>query len=132
MIVLLVSCTKNSQTTNSDKYKAVADKRFGTGEYVCSENEAETFALCLRQISDKGAVVTSWDFFIYDKENERVTYSETVDRGSVKWINNDIVQVSKVPGTMAEGQTMDDYAWIVNVKTGKKTRKSEYIKPVDN
>jgi len=131
-IVLLGSCTKNSQTTSSEKYKSVADKRFGNGEYVCSENQDMTFTLCLHQLSDKGAVVTSWDFFIYDLEKESVTYSETVERGSVKWINTYEVQVSKVPGTMAEGQTMDDYAWIIDVKTGQKTKKSDYKKQINN
>ena len=132
LILSLGSCSRNVQTSGTEKYQQTATDKFGDGQFDCSENQDMTFALCKHQLNTPGSTIQSWEYFVFDKKNEKVTVSETIDKGSVKWVSNSEIQVSKIPGTMTVDQTMDDYTWIVNVVTGERTKKSEYKKQQQN
>ncbi len=45
--------------------------------------------------------------------------------GTVKWFDAQNLEIFKIPGMMAEGQTADNYTEILNVKTKNSIQKSE-------
>jgi hypothetical protein len=132
VVLALISCSKKVQKDSSEKYRAIAVERFGIDQFECIDNEDSTLVLCKQQINSTTSTIQSWDFFIYNKIKDSISYSDKIDKGSVKWFSNNEIQISKVPGTMAQGQTMDDYAWIIDLRNGMKTKKSDYKKSFDH
>ena len=124
--MVLVSCSKSSKITTTQNHIDIATERYGESSFNCNSNGANTLELCVHQTNSGGTTAPSWEYFVFNKETEKIVFENSVNQGKVKWFSNSELVVTKMPGTMAEDQTMDDYAWIIDVNTGRKIKKSEY------
>lgn len=132
LIILSGACSKSNIATDSEQsYMTVAEERYGKENTECQENKDKTYVLCKHQINEPGSPFKAWEFFVYDMNNGKISFDDTLDKGNVKWFSDTELEISKVPGIMADGQTMNDYAWIVNVVSGLKIKKTEYLKKED-
>jgi hypothetical protein len=128
-ILVLNACSKSNQPNSSVNYEDLARQKYGMAEdYTCIENASKKLVLCKHMISDPDISLKSWDYFVYEVENEKIIFENTVDKGNVKWYSETEIEISKTPGTMTSDETMQDYAWIINILDGKKIKKSEYLK----
>lgn len=125
-LILITSCSKSIQVSRTVDYEAIAREKYGQEAYSCEDNPAESFVLCKHQISDQSEPFKSWEYFVYDKLNKAIVLENSVEKGNVKWFSNTELEVTKTPGTMAQGQTMEDYTWILDIISGKRTQKSKY------
>ena len=132
ILFLFNACSKTSQPVSTGNYLDIAKDKYGAEEdYSCAENTSKTLVLCKHQIINSDLTIKSWDYFVFDEENEKIIFENSVDRGNVKWFSGTEIEISKIPGTMTTDQTMEDYAWIIDVYSGKKIKKSDYRKKED-
>jgi len=128
-VLVLSACSKSNQPASSVDYQDLARQKYGMDEdYTCIENTSNKLVLCKHQKGSSDDPIKSWDYFVYEVENEKILFENIVDKGNVKWYSETEIEISKTPGTMTSDETMQDYAWIINVLDGKKIKKSEYLK----
>lgn len=129
MVLILNACSKSNQPPSSSDYLDLARQKYGIDvDYFCLENANKKLVLCKYQTSNTDMSIKSWNFFVYEIEKKEYLFEESIDKGGVKWYSETAIEVTKTPGTMTRDETMLDYAWIIDVFTGKKTKKSEYLR----
>lgn len=129
MVLILNACSKSNQPSSSSDYLELARQKYGIDtDYSCLENANKKLVLCKYQTNETDLSIKSWSFFVYQIDKKEYIFQESIDKGGVKWYSETEIEISKTPGTMTRDETMLDYAWIIDVFTGKKTKKSEYLK----
>ena len=133
VLILFCTCSRTTQSTNTESYLDIAKTKYGVDdEFSCEENSSKTLVLCKHATDNSEPGLMSWEYFVYEQENKKVLLEDAVDRGNVKWFSESEIEISRTPGTMRADQTMADYAWILNVYSGDKVKKSEYTKKADH
>ena len=128
-LVFSISCSKSGyQSSDNTNYKSLAEKKFGLEQTTYEESGDGHYVLCKHLLESSNDPYTSWEFFVFDKNSNKIIFEDKIDRGKVKWFSNNELEISHTPGTMATNQSKDDYMWIVNVETGEKIKKSKYGK----
>ncbi len=121
-----ISCSKSGyQSSDNSDYKALAEEKYGS-ETSFINSEDGHYVLCKHKMESSNDPYTSWEFFVFDLSTKKIVLEDKIDRGNVKWFSKNQLETSHTPGTMATNQTKDDYAWIVNVESGEKIKKSKY------
>lgn len=118
--------TLNMSKDRNPNFIQEAEKRF-QGTYEALENKR--FILCF--FKEEGTVMrpqSSTDYFVFNKEKSEVIYEGNVFNGTVKWLDEQHLEIYSMPGIMREGQTRDDMTLIINVLNGEKISKSDFIK----
>ena len=126
-IALSISCSKSGyQSSDSSDYEVLAEEKYGSEQTTFINSEDGHYVLCKHKMESSSDPYTSWAFFVFDLNSKKIVLEDMIDRGNVKWFSNHQLETSQTPGTMATNQTKDDYAWIVNVESGEKIKKSKY------
>lgn len=124
---LACNSTKTSAVNNQiDDYKTIAKEKYGDNA-TFKHSPDEQFVLVVKE--DKGTPKqpqNSISYFVYDLKKRDIVLEDTFGPGSVKWFENNKLEVFQIPGTMPEGKDKNDFTYIYNVETGEKTVKSEY------
>jgi len=124
--ILLYGCSKTvSVNTTSERYKDVAINKYKEGYnfYISGDNK---YVLCIKE--KEGTAINPAnhiDFFVYDVKEEIIVLEKAIDKGKVKWYSDFQIEVLSIPGNMAQGQTLDDYTKVYNLKSGDVKTKSE-------
>lgn len=124
IVVLLVipACVSSSKPPASGKatenYKTLASKKYGEG-VDCTFNESKTHVLCLKQEKVKLSPAIPQNplrFFVYDLQNEKIVYEDSIEDGSVLWISNSELQIMIIPGIVSGDENPEDFTYIYDVK----------------
>ena len=125
-LLLLPACASSSRPPASaraaENYKNLALAKYGEGvEFIF--NESETHVLCLKQNKVKLSPALPQDplrFFVYDLQNEKIVYEDSIEDGSVNWISNSELQISIIPGIVSGDENPEDFTYIYDVKELRK------------
>lgn len=96
-------------------------------EYILSPEGG--YMLCFTE--QKGTATQPQNFIrflVYDLGSSKTIYESSVGNGRIGWYSETQLEIFQRPGTMATGQTLDDYTRIVNIITQQTRLKSELEK----
>jgi len=128
-LVFSISCSKSGyQSSDKTNFKSLAEEKYGLEQIIYEDSQDGHYVLCKHLSESSSDPYTLWEFFVFDKNSNKIIIEDKIDRGKVKWFSNNELEISHTPGTMATNQSKDDYIWILNVETGEKTKKSKYNK----
>ncbi len=115
----MVSCRSNNNLNSTSK--AIGDN--------CNWNESKSYYLCVdtSEQSLKNIVATSSTYQVFDLVGNLEVEGE-FGSGSVAWLSDDVIVVFKVPGTMRQGETRDDYRKVYILESKEWRPYKEYIK----
>ena len=105
-----------------ESYEAVAQEKFGVVN--CELSPQNTYALCLK--SEEGTPRNpgrKTEFLVLHLASDSIVYQQILEKGAVKWFSDEELEILRIPGIMAEGQTLDDYTITYNVKDGTRIAK---------
>lgn len=130
-VILLGSCTAPKQNTNSldlNIYE-LAFSSLNIDPVKFNYNESNDFVLGVYKEDESLGNPTIVKYVVIDVEKKAVVDKGNVKNGRVKWISDYKIQITDPPGVIKESsETSDDYSTILNVKTGKKSRKGAALK----
>lgn len=127
MIPLFGACTKkikppsDGKSSMSEKERTilVAQQLFKQ-DYEIDYNPSQTLALISKKIKSRpNEVFPTLSFLVYDPQKEEIIYKETVARATIKWINDEEIEVAVVPGRDG-GPEQIKPGFIYHVKTQQK------------
>ena len=125
-ILMLISCgsskRESARLTRNEAYKVVAVRKFKAPiRYIY--NDTKSHVLCFNQAkASTRNPFPSLSFFIYDLKSEKVIYEETLDNGSVLWLNENRVQITVIPGVITSAHKKEDTIYIYDLKTGQREK----------
>lgn len=121
--VLIGACAVQSSTSQkTNGFEQVAKKKYQTG-FEVKHNSSKSYVLVLKETD--GNPYNHIDFFVFGVQENGVVYESSVDRGKVEWHSDMEIAILKIPGTIADGQSMEDYTTIYNLQSKKSRKKSE-------
>ncbi|MDN4165663.1 hypothetical protein QWY31_09125 [Cytophagales bacterium LB-30] len=132
LLSLGLGCTsqkKQSQSmaTSSD-YTQVADSLLGKEnkiQYLMSADSS--YAICYTQEGNTPQQPESRvKYVVLDTQTGSSLLDGLLSNGKISWLDAEHVQIVRIPGIIQEGQTIEDYTQVVNVKTKKSVTKSEF------
>ena len=105
-------------------YQLEAEKRYALEpvEYLISPQG--NYMLCFSEKAGTALFPQSFTrYMVYNLAKGRVIYEGTVDNGSIQWADETHLEIYQRPGIMANGQTADDYTFLINILTREKKAK---------
>lgn len=107
------------------QYKIAATEKYGEGvEYYF--NESKTHVLCLKQAKVKLSPAMPQNplrFFVYDLNAEKIIYEDSLEDGSVRWINDSQLQISLIPGIVSGDEDPEDFTYLYDVKLQQRRKR---------
>ncbi len=126
LLLIIAGCSTTSKVKSTDdNYLNIAKEKFGD-DATFTKSPDDSYVLCMKEV--KGTATSPQnhiDYFAYDLSKAEVVLENSIDNGKVGWYSGFQLEVVNFPGTMAEGQTLDDYTKIINLKTGKSVSKRD-------
>ncbi len=123
---LLLGCfanCKNSRKATSNHtepsmtVEAAAMDYFKDG-YTIFSNESNTFALVIKEVRIRpNQLNPTLDLFVFDIEKGKHIYQTTVPKGSAKWISNEEILMSSIPGVYHPNEKGRRYIFNVITKS---------------
>jgi len=126
--LLIGSCaTSNTKAVSQvDGYEKIAEERFGeSAKYEHSPDEQ--YVLCYAE--ERGTAKQPQNtitYFVYDLKKEAIVHEDTFGPGSIKWYDDNKLEIFMIPGMMPANKTKEDFTYIYNVETKKKASKSDF------
>ncbi len=124
--IALASCAPAKTDSNSvasvAKYKKLAVDKY-KDNITYRVNLTHRYVLCYKQSRPTSLnPFPSVQFFVYDLKQERVLFEESLPNGSIKWLNDDQIQVSTIPGIVTGDEEADKklLGYIYDVKLQRK------------
>lgn len=131
LVGLLTACSTpkaiNNASTDQIGFEEVAEKQLGASAH-CLKNESETLVLCISETDNHSQEPRQTiSFMVIKLEDASVLYESSIDGGSVKWFDDEQLEIFTTPGYMRQDQTNDDYTKIYNLTSGQSMSKTEYL-----
>ncbi|SNT14527.1 hypothetical protein SAMN05421640_2500 [Ekhidna lutea] len=116
-VLTLISC--NKKTTGNSVSNEYAD---------CDWNASKNYALCTSEIESnlKDNNPKGLEYKILDKNNN-VIKQGTVDRGSVSWLDDGAIQITRIPGNISEDMDKDDFVEVYKISSDSTISKKAYL-----
>ncbi|MFC1481418.1 hypothetical protein ACFL6E_04125 [Candidatus Neomarinimicrobiota bacterium] len=104
----LASCASadedSSSATSVGKYTKLAIAKYHDN-ISYQVNSAHSYVLCYKQSRPTNQnPFPPLQFFVYDLENDKVQFEDSLVNGSVYWLNDYQLQVSKIPGIVTHDE----------------------------
>ena len=132
LLTLGLGCTSQKKQSQSAKpmsdYTQTATSLLGEGKAITyMHNTDSTFVLCYTIEGDTPQRPESRvKYVVLDTQSGASQLDGLLSNGTVSWFDAEHVQIVRIPGIIQEGQSIDDYTQVVNVKTKKSVTKSEF------
>ncbi len=123
---ILASCAltkKDSDSVDSvETYKKLAIDKY-KDSVTYRVNSTDTHVLCYQQ--SKPILQSSFprlQFFVYDLKNEKVLFEDSLANARIKWLNDDQIQISTIPGIVTGDEEADKKltGYIYDIKLQRK------------
>ncbi len=103
-LILQVSCSSNNiqkeKAEKKFKFEKFAEDKYKTG-YKFLFNDDSLYVLCVKQFNPTPLLPQhKIDFFIFDRNKNKILYEDSIPNGEVKWINNFQVKIVRLPGNI--------------------------------
>ena len=123
LVFILFHC-KNAEQTQTDGFKVLAVQKLGSDvEYTPNEDNSKMLCYVKKKgVNNSGYGVS---FFVYDIKQKKVIYEDEIDRGTVSWHTEQELALFYTPGIMRNDQTRDDFTYIYNLDSERRTLKSD-------
>lgn len=124
-LLIIVACSQSkditAQTETNSNFELLAKEKFSEN-YVMEFNSSKSYMLCFKNVDHKMKNSFASAYFIYDLKNDVVLFEETIGVGSVKWLNDNQVEISPVPGIVKGGEKEEDMkvSYIYDITLKKK------------
>ncbi len=131
-VIVFASCTsspRGGSASSQDmkdsasvaKYETIAIERYKDRiEYVF--NESKVFVLCIHSNKPTAKMPESIvSFFVYDLKMNRVILEESIRDGSVRWIDEQRIEIVQKTGTVSKEDQSRVQRYVYDVMTQKKT-----------
>ena len=125
--LVLFSCTNQRKNTghkvNNTKdtsYKQIAFNKYGN-DTIFIFSPKENFILCEKAIDKNSANPnTLTEFFIYDTDNNKITYEDKIAGATISWNSNTSLIITTQKGIITSPSDSGKSSYIYNLKTNKK------------
>ncbi len=88
--------------TMEEKIDLLAQEEYGDG-YKILPNKSKTVFLVSKSIRNRSnSPYATVHFFLYETKKETIIYRDVALRASVKWISDDAIKVTSVPGQLED------------------------------
>jgi len=127
VLLSLAACTKpkmDSRSIDLSIYKlAYASLNIDAVDFIY--NEDQSYVLGIYKVDEPSSKPLTRKYVVIDVKNESTVVKNSVVGGNVKWISRYELEIIDPPGIMKDdAETIDDYTTILNVKTGKESKKT--------
>jgi len=120
---LVITCaSRQISKNNQPSYVRIATEKF-LNDIIYVFNPAKSHVLCVKSSkSTQRFLYPPLVFFIYDIRNEKIVYGESLNNGSIKWVNDTQIEVSLIPGVVSGLEEIDKKArgFVYDLTTHKK------------
>lgn len=119
--------SSQSQGPSDSSYEAVAHERFGgLGRVQFVHNRPDSsYVLAVHQAAKTPEQpIPPASYFVYDLRTDSVTVEESDVQGTVRWADSLHLRVELVPGTVPQDPQEAERAYLVDVRTGRRTADS--------
>lgn len=98
-----------------------------TSDNGCKQNSKGSHAICITpQSGGKSADESAFSYTIVDKMG-KVLFKGSVDTGTVEWMNDDAVAITRIPGNVSSELSDDDYVKVYVISKGEVMTKKDYM-----
>ncbi|WP_375581154.1 hypothetical protein ABWH96_09165 [Marivirga tractuosa] len=88
-------------------------------------NDDQSYVLGIYKVDESSSKPLTTKYVVLDVENESIVVKNSVVGGNVKWVSTYEIEIIDPPGIMKDdAETLEDYTTILNVKTGKESKKT--------
>lgn len=119
-------------SVTAQQFKRIAKQELkGDVKYI--KSPGKDYILCIREsfgTAENPELV--FEYMVYDRRKKKMTGDVRTSTGYVSWFDSTHIELIKLPGNMVEGQSVDDYTFIVDVKNFKEIEKSLYLEKIKN
>lgn len=118
---------KKSPESKSASVKAIALEKLGSSSSTSHEMDSSETLILYKNYSEKSSVEqnTGVRFLVIDTNTKKVIAEQNIGRGTVEWYRDKVLIIRLMPGIIKDGETMDDYAYLLDPITMKKTKLSK-------
>ena len=115
-----VSSQEKKEPAVMTKYEMIAVEKFTDHiDYVF--NETKTHVLCMKTNKATPKMPESTvTFFVYELQNEKIVFEESVADGSVHWITDRRLEIVQKTGTVSKNDPGRRLVYLFDVDAGKK------------
>lgn len=132
VVTLFAACSapKSAQNSAPDQstFIEIAEEQLGASAQ-CLKNNSESMVLCIsEEDSHSMQPRKTISFMVIKLDDSSVLYESSVDGGSVKWFDDQRLEIFNTPGYVRQDQSKDDFTTIYDVLSGVSKPKTEYLK----
>jgi hypothetical protein len=124
-IFCLISCKKPVETSEK---KGISSNKSNNNEMICEDNSSATHSLCQELVENDKKINTQLNYILLRKSDGDTILRGSITSGSVKWLNEEAIEIFQTPGNISTELTQDDIIDIYIISENKKISKSEYLK----
>ena len=123
--ITILACCQNAKNASSVSLNMndLASQKLGDG-YKCELNSDQLKNLCSVQSKNKSGGY-GVRFVVFETSTGNLIWEDNIDKGTVAWYDENRLALFYTPGTMQQGQTNDDYTYILDLSTKEKVHKSK-------
>ncbi|MCF8240536.1 MAG: hypothetical protein K9J16_04055 [Melioribacteraceae bacterium] len=120
--LIILNCT-NSERVDSNKFRILEETAVEkiSGNYILLFNSDSSFAVCHNeQIPTPEIVHPVLNFFVFDISAGEIIFNESLQNGTIEWINDTQVKVSYTPTVIRGDQEDESYYFIYDIQKREK------------
>jgi len=122
---LSMKCSSAIEESKNMNYSEIAKEKLGTGTAEIM-NESKDFVLIEKRESETdNKTFGKIQFIVFDLENNKITYEDTLVNANISWFNNYFLKVTTIPGIIRGDQDSSPITYMIDVKSGKKNDESQ-------
>ena len=125
--MFLFSCSSSESNTKETQggisktnITQLAQNKYGNA-YTLDYNFIKDFVLCKSIAKSKIPNNSATKYFVFDIDENVIVVEDKFRNGNISWYSNYEIKIVKIPGMVKKNQ-MQEYGYILNVKTNLKTK----------
>jgi hypothetical protein len=125
IVLLAVACGCGSSRNNEgmESYLAFARLKYST-DFMTELNENGSFALCMHKPKSSSTSARSKvHFFVYDLARQMVMVDDSLDNGTVGWLNDTQLDIDLLPEMIDGSETPERLGYIYDLYSQRKLSK---------
>lgn len=117
----------NNGQTEKSQFIKIAENQFG-GAAECVKNSSESMVLCINESpSSPQQPRNTVSFMVIKLDDSSTIYESSIDGGSVKWYDDERLEIFNTPGYVKQGQDKEDFTKIYNLSTKEMISKRAFL-----
>jgi len=119
VLTLLMGCAKKSVPAGDDRL-------FHEDGFECTQNETDSYQLCVRTNTGSKTAGMATEYFIADTTGTKL-FTGSFSNGYVKWLDHNAVEVYETPGMISTELSKEDVAKVYLIDLDSLITKKAYL-----